>query len=471
MYRGGTVFVAGSAHLDVLAKITGDEVAIDKIGRVAIEFGGAACNIATNLAALGLKPRLLTAMQQDSPYSGIIMAHLRAHGVDVRVVNHDAMQAAIFSAHIGLDGEMLSAVSSMPVETVIFPEEVVREAMKGARCAILECNLSGLALNQFAEIAHELSIPVFVASVSEEKSLRVIEIDHPMAAVFMNRRESAYFGRRVVASTQPSVIANRLGCDLIVSIDKDGVTVIQKGDEIHVPPHIFEENVHTLGAGDALLAATVAHHVFGKMGLADAVKKAVSFAVKIIGKPNCNAGQGHAIEESLISLHRMATRDVMTGLVNRREGEQILSHAHDNALHTGALYSVLMVDIDHFKRVNDTYGHDIGDEAIKTVAGVLSRAVRGFDAACRWGGEEFLCILQGADVNIATTVAERIRVAVENAEIAVVGKVTVSIGVATWCATALDAAYFVKAADDGLYEAKQNGRNRVAVAEQIGELA
>ena len=104
MYRGGIVFVAGSAHLDVLAKITGDDIAIDKIGHVAIEIGGSACNIATNLAALGLKPRLLTAMQENSPYSGIIMAHLRAQGVDVRVINHDDMPAAVFSAHIGLDG-------------------------------------------------------------------------------------------------------------------------------------------------------------------------------------------------------------------------------------------------------------------------------------------------------------------------------------------------------------------------------
>lgn len=465
MYKGDVVFVAGSAHLDVLAKITGDEITVDKIGHVAIEIGGAACNIATNLAALGLKPRLLTAMQEGSPYSGIITAHLRAHGVDVHVVPHDGMQAAVFSAHIGLDGEMLSAVSSMPVETAIFPEDAVREAMKGARCAILECNLSGLVLNQFAQIAHELVIPVFVAAVSEEKSLRVTDIDYPIAAVFMNRRESAYFGRRVAASTSLPVIADHLGCTLIVSRDKDGVTVIDGDNEIHVPPPVLPENIHTLGAGDALLAATVAHHVFGGMELADGVRKAVSFAAEIIGKSNCNAGQGHAIEDALISLDRMATRDQMTGLINRRAGEQMLSSAHKNALLTNAVYSVLMVDIDNFKQVNDTYGHDIGDEAIKIVSNVLSHAVRGIDVACRWGGEEFLCILQGTDINMATTVAERIRTTMELAAIPVAGKVTVSIGVATWCAAAPDVAYIVKAADKGLYEAKKKGRNRGAIAE------
>lgn len=169
-------------------------------------------------------------------------------------------------------------------------------------------------------------------------------------------------------------------------------------------------------------------------------------------------------EEVLISLNRMATRDALTGLTNRRAGEKILSNAHENALLSGILYSVLLVDIDHFKRVNDTHGHEIGDAAIKSVAAVLGNAIRGGDVACRWGGEEFLCILKGADISIATTIAERIRTAVELADIPVAGNVTVSIGVATWRATVPDAAHIVKAADQGLYEAKQNGRNRVTVA-------
>lgn len=175
-------------------------------------------------------------------------------------------------------------------------------------------------------------------------------------------------------------------------------------------------------------------------------------------------------EEVLISLNRKATRDALTGLTNRRAGEKILFNAHENALLSSILYSVLMVDIDHFKRVNDTHGHEIGDAAIKSVAAVLGNAIRGGDVACRWGGEEFLCILKGADTSIATTIAERIRTAVELAEIPVAGKVTVSVGIATWCATVPDAAHVVKAADQGLYEAKQNGRNRVAVAEQVGEM-
>jgi len=467
MYKDepGRVFVAGSAHLDVLAKVTGDEVTIDKIGRVAIEIGGTGCNIAMNLAALGLKPRLLTAMPEDSPYSGIIKTHLQAHGVDVVAVHSPDMQAAVFSAHIGRNGELISAVSAMPVETATFPLDFVRDAMKGSRCAILECNLSGPTLNDFAQIAQELGIPVFVASVSEEKSLRMSAIQAPLAGAFMNRREAAYFGRHILDSGFAGAIAERLACPLVVSCDRDGVILIEGDMQTHVHPAAIEENVHTLGAGDALLAAAIAHHVFGAMSLAEAIKKSVTFAAAIISKTNCSASNSHAIEVALNSLDRLATRDQMTGLSNRRAGEQTLTSAHKNSLTSSNPYSVLMVDIDFFKKVNDVFGHDVGDEAIKAVANVLNTAVRGGDVACRWGGEEFLCILKEADVDMATLVAERIRSTVEAMVIPVVGKITVSIGVATWLEGATHASFqeLIKIADQGLYAAKQGGRNQVGV--------
>jgi diguanylate cyclase (GGDEF)-like protein len=463
MFRGNTIFVAGSAHLDVLARITGDDSAIDKIGRVTIEIGGTACNIATNLAAMGVKPRLLTAMQEKSPYSSIITGHLQSHGVDVRVVHQEEMQSAVFSAHIALDGEMLSAVSSMPVEEATFGDELITKTMHGADCAILECNLSGHTLNRFVKIANELGIPVFITAVSEEKSLRISEIKHRISAVFMNRKESIYFGRRTAATTSLLAIADRLDCPLIVTRDKDGVSLVVDGNEIHLPPAHLPEGVQTLGAGDALLAATVAHHVLGKKDLPNAIDEAIKFTMQVIGKPNCNAGKAHAIEAALTSLDRMATRDVMTGIFNRRAGEKFLSNAHDNAITVEVPYSILLIDIDHFKKVNDTYGHDIGDEAIKAVASVLNQTIRGIDAACRWGGEEFLCILQGADAQTAVSIAERIRSTVEKTEIPEVGNVTVSIGISTWSESIIDPSQVIKTADRGLYDAKNKGRNRVAV--------
>jgi diguanylate cyclase (GGDEF)-like protein len=157
----------------------------------------------------------------------------------------------------------------------------------------------------------------------------------------------------------------------------------------------------------------------------------------------------------------------MTGLLNRRAGEAILSVAHQKAISTREIYSVFMVDIDHFKKVNDTHGHDVGDEAIKMVSSIIKHTVRNIDAACRWGGEEFLCILQGADTAIANTIADRIRTGVEMLMVPVAGKITVSIGISTWREGVTDASKLVKLADTALYKAKQNGRNRVVVADPI----
>lgn len=128
---------------------------------------------------------------------------------------------------------------------------------------------------------------------------------------------------------------------------------------------------------------------------------------------------------------------------------------------TGQTYSVLSLDIDHFKRVNDTFGHDKGDLAIKQVAHTLQTYSRVGDLACRAGGEEFLLILPQTDVESASAIAERIRQAVATSDIPTVGRITASIGVATCEHSPTTAEIVLKKADECLYRAKQGGRNRV----------
>lgn len=455
------VFLAGSAHLDVLARITGDELTVDKVGRVTIEIGGTASNIATNMAALGVRPRLMTVLHEASPYSAIIKAHLRAHDVEVWAVSREdlAPDPAVFSAQIGIDGDMLSAVSYMPLESVHFTDDEIESAMRGAACAVLDCNLTGASLRQFARIANALSIPVFVAAVSEEKSLRVAAIDARLAGVFMNKREAAYYGKRVVASTNPIAISEKLECPVVVTMGKHGAVVAMNMDEFRVEAQQAPENAQTLGAGDALLAASVVHHVLGGLDLVDAVSRAAPFATSIMGKGNCNAGRGKAVENALAILDDMAYKDKLTGLANRRAGEQVLDRAFAGAV-AGQGLAILLMDIDKFKAVNDTYGHDVGDEAIKMVANVLAQAVRGVDVAARWGGEEFLCVLTGLDQDRAMAVAERIRVQVQETAIPVIGHVTISVGVCSYAGHGSHTE-MVKRADEALYRAKANGRNRV----------
>lgn len=175
-----------------------------------------------------------------------------------------------------------------------------------------------------------------------------------------------------------------------------------------------------------------------------------------------------AIRQALITsvqlLHRKIGRlseeaqsDPMTGLANRRAMDAAL----DLLDQSGQPYAALALDIDFFKRVNDTYGHDAGDIALKQVAAIIAGHSRSGDLACRAGGEEFVLLLPETSLAEAGTIAERIRAQVEASEVPGVGFITLSIGVACRSPKADSAAEVLKQADDNLYRAKESGRNRV----------
>ena len=151
----------------------------------------------------------------------------------------------------------------------------------------------------------------------------------------------------------------------------------------------------------------------------------------------------------------------MTNLLNRRAMERLLKAAVTRAQEHKTPLSVILMDIDHFKGVNDTYGHDMGDKVLLTVANAISHTIRGSDAGCRWGGDEFFVILEGATLSVAGRVGERIRRTVESSEMPFDQNVTVSIGVATFDAEKDNELQLFKNADEALYQAKKAGRNAV----------
>ncbi len=171
-------------------------------------------------------------------------------------------------------------------------------------------------------------------------------------------------------------------------------------------------------------------------------------------------------------LAEMATLDGLTGIANRRRFDELLQLEWHRARRTGHPLSLLMIDIDHFKRYNDRYGHLQGDDCLRAVAQALCRAMqRGGDLVARYGGEEFVCILAETDAAGAQAVAERLLAQVAALQIPhedspVAPQVTISIGYCT--ATSLSGhtwQQLVSCADRNLYQAKQAGRNRVAVCD------
>ncbi len=177
--------------------------------------------------------------------------------------------------------------------------------------------------------------------------------------------------------------------------------------------------------------------------------------------------QGEADAEDLSALADLARRDALTGLANRRAFEEALSREVARARRTGAALSVVALDIDHFKRVNDEHGHAAGDLVLAEVAARAQRALRAEDLLARVGGEELAALLPGAALAAAAEVAERIRRAVCEATIPVATKaidVAVSLGCAVLQPEERDGASLLARADARLYDAKRAGRNRVVWA-------
>src|SRR6185312_6482127 len=164
-------------------------------------------------------------------------------------------------------------------------------------------------------------------------------------------------------------------------------------------------------------------------------------------------------------LKHMSMTDALTGLDNRRHLEERLTEMFEHAKRLNEPFSCVMCDLDKFKSVNDTYGHQAGDAVLRQLAQLLREQAREIDRVGRYGGEEFMLILPGASADAAVTFAERVRKAVAGRTFSFAGAVirrTMSCGVAAWPHPGIpDTAALVRAADDALYAAKAQGRNRV----------
>jgi diguanylate cyclase (GGDEF)-like protein len=169
----------------------------------------------------------------------------------------------------------------------------------------------------------------------------------------------------------------------------------------------------------------------------------------------------HARE--LGTMRDLAERDALTGLHNRRSFDEYLGAEVARFERYNRPFALLMLDIDHFKAINDTHGHDVGDQAIKRVAGLVVSSLRDVDIAARYGGEEFAVILPETNLPRALEVAERIRQRVEATSTPQM-RLTISAGVAAAPESSADGKDLVRKADAALYASKHGGRNRVSEA-------
>ena len=245
------------------------------------------------------------------------------------------------------------------------------------------------------------------------------------------------------------------------------------GGEGRMPVLVLDEDP---GRAPSLLAVPLRHRdrnlgalvLMGRRGAFDAS------ASRVLGVIANQAAASLAVIRLKERHKHLAARDGLTQLYNRRAFDDRLAKARAREERQGGRFAVLLLDIDHFKRLNDTFGHPAGDAALKHTARVLEGHLRQGDEAARYGGEEFAVILPGADAAGAAPLAERVRAAIEGSQVVFEGArlaVTVSVGVAAWPEDGREIETLLAAADRALYAAKQDGRNRVAAAADLARVA
>ena len=206
------------------------------------------------------------------------------------------------------------------------------------------------------------------------------------------------------------------------------------------------------------------HVALKELRLEDA--KALLDRDSTLALPSAAESAAAYLQSMIDGLCELSLKDPLTGLSNRRHFRSVLDRTTDMVARSGEPALLLMVDIDYFKKVNDTYGHQAGDQVLQAVAQVLAKCVRPMDTVARYGGEEFAVVLPNCHTFFGGTVAERIRQTIQNMPVALASgqvlNITVSIGGAyapEWVRST--AALWTERADVQLYRAKHEGRNRV----------
>ncbi len=289
----------------------------------------------------------------------------------------------------------------------------------------------------------------FSRRIVDETADAVVATDAQQRIVFVNRAAQKMFGYA------PEAILGQPLTRLMPERYRAGheALVSRYGDTDVSARYMGDRRDHIIGlnaAGEELtLGATITQFRIGPEKYYAAVVRDVSERLEMTRK-----------------LAELASTDSLTGCLNRRSFLEKLEEEYQRASRFQSVFSVLMFDIDHFKNVNDTYGHDVGDDVLRDFSKVAKESLRSIDRFARWGGEEFIALLPRTDIEGAYKTAERIRRRFAEHRLATprgeTVTATVSTGVAAFDQGGKDMMEIVKAADQALYAAKSNGRNQVA---------
>ena len=456
--------VAGAACLNVLSRArSGSTFQHFREGSTSIEIGGTAANIAIDLAVGGTSTALLTALNR-SGFASAISTYLQDARIRVFAVRSQKLGDLVNAIQMDEHGHMVGMIASDALALFDLHESMILRSMEEARCVILDTGLSAKTMERIVAKARSLSLPVAVVVSNEMSAPRMLDLVARPDVVFMNRREARRIARMVGSSEHDRVaLAAALKSDVVVTLGAEsGAELVTNGRPTTVgkgaAPAFAAGN--ELGAGDALAAHALLLHFGDGLPLDESVRQALKHAHDLLGHNTTNKGEAGSVERSIRGWQHRAMYDQMTGTLNRHAFDTALTKALADCRAIGAPLSMLLIDLDHLKTINDTQGHHAGDMAIMAIAEAITINVDR-DNVGRLGGDEFACFISGADAQKARDAALAIAHDLSAASEAV--ELTASIGVASLLPTDASISAFMKRADEALYQVKRQGRNGVAI--------
>lgn len=445
----------GSAHIDIIARQNGTH-GIDQTGEVSVSVGGTAYNVVCNLRHFGVNVALVTVIK-DSIFGNIVLDKLKSYGIVTDwVIEDSGIPESVFIAVHGSD-RLITAVNNLSVDKfhiTNFPR---------ANAYFVDLNNSVETLRSI--LARQK--PVYIGLVSEEKAVKLatlLEIESPSCIQCVSGNESEYAALlKVLNLASPEELSDCYpNIEFIYTMHEKGLKVFKMGRLVHEAQGIDASKVpyikgskHIMGTGDAFIAGYIYAREIKSMEVSDAVDYAMANAVLLkLVTPGANL-----MEDSVLkNFSDVLYVDQLTKAYNRHYFEKRKSKINSD-------YVVIMIDIDRFKSINDTYGHKAGDVVLKEVACLLKKNIRQDDMLLRWGGEEFAIFFKG-NLDDAVILAERLRYLIESTPIDTgehLINVTASFGISSLKPNESVHEAIIKA-DRMLYKAKNTGRNKVVYA-------
>lgn len=435
----------GGTHVDILADAKMEymeDAGIDLPGQFTIAVGGTMFNVCANMNYLGVNCTLVSACKKNSLFTYVVEHVLRNIKINYKLIYPDNAKESAFLA-LREKGDLLFAVTASAWDDIQDKEiaAYLETLVKGNYdFVVLDGNIPSKYTKLFIECFY--NIPIYFCATSSIKLNRFLMLNNSekrIDAMFMNKMEYD-IAMNIFKDFKKEYTT------YFVTKAEDGVDVYQHGKCIHFSVPSIEEGSFS-GAGDAF-AAGVIYGLQNQYKLEEAVQKGFSMV-----KEKLKYQHSNIVPIEVGKIKQEIMQDKLTGVYSRNifEEEKHL---------LGEFSYVLLIDIDNFKQVNDTYGHDYGDIVLKSVASVIKADIRKNDKLYRYGGEEFILFLSNVNEQITKEIAERIRKKVfENCD------VTITIGVASINHNIDES---IKKADKALYIGKATGKNKVVFEYEVG---